>query len=85
MLQLVKVVRKSGRGNAESVLDVACNHPLRVRRQEKLHDAEAGLCAHRGKHVRVATGPVGSELTPHTSIIVELQNDVKQKVPEDLC
>ena len=53
IFQLVEVMRERGIRDIQFSLNVADDEAFRMRREEHLHDAQARLSAHGGKHVGV--------------------------------
>src|ERR1051325_6098124 len=46
-------MRECGIGNGHLSLNIADNHAIWMRRKEELHDTQAGIIAHGGKHVGI--------------------------------
>ena len=76
--ELLEVVGERRAGNAELLLDLGDDQPVRMGRQEQPHDAEAGLGTHRRKHVGQPRDVDGAILNIHTSTNIKYSVLVKR-------
>src|SRR5579864_5363886 len=78
------MMRKSRSGDVELDLNLADNEAFGMRAEQKLHNAQARLDAHRREHVgkagnlvRIEPGGSGG----HSSIVAEIRKTVKGQCP----
>jgi hypothetical protein len=78
VLQLVEMMRKRGRRDAQLRADLADDEALRVGREQKPDDAQPGLSPKGGKHVGVTGSFLGvafaHDFLFHVSIYAEIWN-----------
>lgn len=73
VLQLFEMVRQRGARDAGLDLDLADDEPVGMGGQQESHDAQPGLCAERGEHVRV----FGDVSDTHSVFLQVQKYDVK--------
>ena len=73
VLELFQMMRKGRSGNPQLALDVAHDQAVRMRRKQKLHDAQPRLRPHRREHI----GVFGNV---HISMLVEIWNCVNREI-----
>jgi hypothetical protein len=81
-LQLFQMMRQRRTRNAELLLKFPNHQPLRMRRQQQLHNPQTSLGPHRRKHIGIPHHLIPVDLfvrSHHRSIFAEIWNIVKRK------
>jgi len=78
LLQFFQVMRKSGGGNVEFILNLTGNHSTGMSSKERAHDLQTRLRAEGGKAVGGASYQKRIGASSHISTIAEIQKYVKR-------